>query len=69
NKLKGDTYKEANGRLLAAYALASTVFMIVLFGLILLLLGKFLKIHLGGAGVILTFFVAAIFASRMPSFS
>ncbi len=65
NKLKGDTYKEANGRLLAAYALASTVFMIVLFGLILLLLGKFLKIHLGGAGVILTFFVAAIFAYRM----
>lgn len=65
NKLKGNTYQEANGRLLAAYALASTVFMIVLFGLVLLLLGKFLKIHFGGAGVMFTFFVAAIFAYRM----
>jgi len=67
NKMKGNVYQEANAELLAAYALASTVFMIVLFVVVLLLLGKFLKIYLGGVGVLITCFVALTFFYRMVS--
>ena len=64
-KFRGDVYKEADNNVLAAYALASILFMIVIFAMALLLLGRFLKIYLGGAGVLLFVFITLILLLRM----
>jgi putative peptide zinc metalloprotease protein len=65
NKFRGNVYKKADNNVLAAYALASILFMVVIFAVFLLLFGRFLKIHLGGAGVLLIVFISLTLLLRM----
>ncbi len=65
NKFRGNVYKKADNNVLAAYALASILFMVVIFAVVLLLFGRFLKIHLGGAGVLLIVFISLTLLLRM----
>jgi putative peptide zinc metalloprotease protein len=64
-KLRGDVYKESDSNILAAYALASTLFMVLFFLIILFLVGGFLKLHLGGAGIFIAFAIAGYVFYRM----
>ncbi len=65
NKFRGNVYQKADDTVLAAYALASLLFMLAVFTGVIFVLGRFLKIHLGGAGVLLIIILAVILITRM----
>ncbi|MDY6853746.1 MAG: efflux RND transporter periplasmic adaptor subunit [Thermodesulfobacteriota bacterium] len=65
NKFRGNVYKKVDNNVLAAYGLASIVFMIVAFSVLLFLFGRFLKIYFGGVGVLLFGFITLILVLRM----
>ncbi|MES9990547.1 MAG: efflux RND transporter periplasmic adaptor subunit [Candidatus Thiodiazotropha sp.] len=64
-KIRGDVYKESNSNIMAAYALASTVFMILVIGIILILVGSFLKLSLGGTGIVIALGIAGYVFYKM----
>lgn len=64
NKFRGKVYQKADNDVLVAYALASILFMVVTYVVILLILGRYLKIHLGGASVFLIVFLGLFFLVR-----
>ncbi|MEO4046065.1 efflux RND transporter periplasmic adaptor subunit [Pseudomonas sp. CAU 1711] len=51
-RIKGNAYREANDTALMAYGLASVLYSVVLFVIILLLVGSWLKVNFGGTGVL-----------------
>lgn len=65
SKIKGNVHHQINQNMLAAYALASTVFMFLIFGIILFLVGRFLKMQFGGAGLFITLLIAGVFIYKM----
>ncbi|MDH5572003.1 MAG: hypothetical protein OEY89_09575, partial [Gammaproteobacteria bacterium] len=65
NKIRGNVYKESDNNILAAYALASTVFMLTMFLLVVVILSFLLKQKLGGAGIMLVAFIAIYPLHRM----
>jgi len=65
NKFRGNAYQMADENALAAYGLTSLLFMFLIFTAVIYLLGGFLKIHLGGSGVIITIIFVVIFVSRI----
>lgn len=67
NKLRGTGYQQADNNVLAAYGLASFLFMIFFFCIVVLILSQFLKIFLGGASVFLVALISLFIAIRMVS--
>jgi len=65
NKLRGKVYKESDSNILVAYALASAVFMVVFFVIVLLLVAHILKMQLGGAGILLTIIIGFFLIKRL----
>jgi len=65
NKFKGTVYQKADSTALAAYGLASLLFMLAILGVAAFVLGRFLKIHLGGAGILLLALVSLFVLMRM----
>lgn len=51
-RIKGNAYREANDTALMAYGLASVLYSIILFVIVLLLVGSWLKVNFGGTGVL-----------------
>ncbi len=58
NKFRGNVYQESDSNVLVAYALASSVFMLFLLVVVVLIVGKALRMQLGGAGILLTVILA-----------
>ncbi|MDX5373319.1 MAG: efflux RND transporter periplasmic adaptor subunit [Pseudomonadaceae bacterium] len=51
-RIKGNAYREANDTALLAYGLASILYSVLLFIIVLLLVGSWLKVNFGGTGVL-----------------
>ena len=65
NKFKGNAYREADENKLVAYAMASTVFMLLFLTVVIVAIGHILKMQLGGAGILLTGVIAAILVKKL----
>lgn len=67
NKIRGTSYQQADNNVLAAYGLASFLFMLFFFCIVVLILFQFLKIFLGGASIFLVALISLFLAIRMVS--
>lgn len=65
NKLHGNVYQKMDNNILIAYALASSLFMVATFAIFMLMLGSYVKFHLGGAGVFLTVLIILLLILRL----
>lgn len=65
NRLKGDAYREADDTKLVAYALASTIFMLLFLVVVLVGIAHILKMQLGGAGILLTGVIAFMLIRKL----
>ncbi len=66
-KMRGTVFQKGDSNLFVAYGLASTLFMVVISAVILYVLGRFLKIYMGGAGILLVVLVSLLLLARMVS--
>ncbi len=66
-KMRGTVFQKGDTNLFVAYGLASTLFMVVILAVILYVLSRFLKIYMGGAGVLLVVLVSLLLLVRMIS--
>lgn len=60
DKFRGAAYQKADRKILAAYALASAVFLLVAFVVILFLLDRYLQFYLGGPGLVVLIVLTAV---------
>lgn len=65
NRLRGDVYRKTDNSVLAAYALASSLFMVAIVTVFFLFFGNLLKLHLGGAGIFLVVLIILMLALRL----
>lgn len=65
NKFRGNTYRKVDNNALVAYGLASVLFMVSIFALFILLFGNYVKMHFGGAGVLLTVLIILLLILRL----
>lgn len=65
NKLKGNVYKESDDNILVAYALASTLFILLFLAIVIFGIGHILKMQLGSAGVLLTGVIAFFLIKKL----
>lgn len=65
SKFRRTAYRKTNSTALAAYSLASSVFVIATIVLFLSLFGRYLKIHFGGAGIVLVALLVVVLLLRM----
>jgi putative peptide zinc metalloprotease protein len=67
NKFKGNVYREADDNILIAYALASTIFILLFLAAVLIGIAHILKMQLGGAGVLLTGVITVVLIKKLIS--
>jgi putative peptide zinc metalloprotease protein len=67
NKIKGNRYEKGDNNVLAAYGLASSLFMFLTFLVFLSLFGAYLKLHMGGAGVFLIVLLVLLWILRLSA--
>ncbi|GAX59669.1 membrane-fusion protein [Candidatus Scalindua japonica] len=65
NKVRGNVYQKTDNNVLAAYGLASILFMVLLYAVILIIMSSFLNIYLGGPSILFIVIAAPILIFRM----